>query len=573
MSSTRAQEILDLMPSLGLSTSPSCRAQAQSRITSLLSPANAFPELWVDPYTISYGHRHNKRQYSDTSIREAVDSIYAITFLLKTKALDRESGAALLPAIMLCVRRLWDPLVHWLEFLHPREENVVPSLDVVEAVATALMSFSVAKSHMSSLLEQTPQLYRLFMDLWLHFPAYTGTVQCFDPDTTEIFRDMSAIVLCTTLVTRPVSRDLDTTAVREALAAVKGRTRRLYRSAVECLWYCRDDRGDFNPEVVNGHLNAILFLVEDAMPIRLYPRDVVLSVVQLIYKTESHPLDTQTPLAMLACKLLHRIWSTADDNRSLIWALKAGVLPLMMSLNKKLGDYDVSRAVMFALERSVFLPVARTLGGLENQSCFKQSELGEELDPNGFTEGELELRFRIMRDLSDALKICANDQCERKQPFDESARVRVCPCFRARYCSAGCQRAHWAQHGLKCSCWTLPVFHCDYGNLRPLELHFAGIIGLYYLQRFVLHILEEFGAHAREQPSVGYGQKIIINCRQHVLPGYELEFVKTQAGARAGWVKVIMVLGGAPGNVFTISWGYRSVDAFRDAFVFDEALE
>ena len=64
-----------------------------------------------------------------------------------------------------------------------------------------------------------------------------------------------------------------------------------------------------------------------------------------------------------ACGVLYQIWfeEKGSGSRALCWALRAGILPLILSLRRQGTDENLTTALNFIAERSISVPVARAL--------------------------------------------------------------------------------------------------------------------------------------------------------------------------------------------------------------------
>ena len=91
--------------------------------------------------------------------------------------------------------------------------------------------------------------------------------------------------------------------------------------------------------------------------------------------------------ARLICKLFHTIWMTCYDGRSVAWALRAGVLPLMVALNAEEETTMVSDALFAITGKACHVRVIRALRSSDGGevmsfrgSVFRKPEELEELD-------------------------------------------------------------------------------------------------------------------------------------------------------------------------------------------------
>ncbi|KAL1730885.1 hypothetical protein EV714DRAFT_283796 [Schizophyllum commune] len=493
MAAPRTREILHILDSL-----ETIQPWTQSRLIALLALEDTFSELQIDPLTL----QEHQRQPRNPRVVGAMTATQAVTRTLVFTA-DRSDLQSIRDSAQ-CIR--FDGRI----------------AEVLVSAYSALVS---SKDLLFDLMEQTPEFFSLLFDLWLHFPGYTSTSRRFEPLAMHLFSFVSSAVM---LLTVYPDADDDTvlrahsTAVREAMLVTRMRPKRMYKRAVQYMQYCRNAGNT----LVYG-LRTLTFLIKGALAIPCHSRQTIHLLVELLRETNrGTDEEAADATGADACALLEEIWLTDEGHRSLIWALQKGVLHLLMELNVRTSG-RITHILSYVCKRSIFLPVARTLGEVSPQSSFRFAKMHSEV--NG-TDVDIQYRERLK--VLDSLlpeKLCGNDECGYVL-IDEQRQMKACRCFRIRYCSLDCQQAHWPVHRSTCDYRTFPRFIMRLGELRPIEIHYAASLTLLYLKRVGSAIVSEIDAHLARlaDPSEKRIFVVKIDFLNEVLPRHEINAFTTE---------------------------------------------
>ena len=189
------------------------------------------------------------------------------------------------------------------------------------------------------------------------------------------------------------------------------RPKRMYKRSVQYMQHCRNAGGTLVYGVCSIQLRTLTYLIKGALPIPRHSRETINLLVELIRETNTGTdEDAADATGADACALLLEIWFTDERHRSLIWALQKGVLRLLMELNFRTGGRitDILSDLSYVCKRSIFLPVARTLGEVSPQSSFRFAEMHSEV--NG---ADLDIQHRERLKVMNSLlpeKLCGNEE-------------------------------------------------------------------------------------------------------------------------------------------------------------------
>ena len=226
MAAPRTREILHILNSL-----ESIQPWTQSRLIALLALEDTFPELQIDPLTL----QEHQRQPGNPRVVGAMTATQAVTRTLVFTA-DRSDLQSIRDSAVRCTRRLWLSLIRWLDFIHPKQQCIRFDNRIAEVLVSAYSALVSSKDLLFDLMAQTPEVFSLLFDLWLHFPEYTNTSGQFEPLSMHLFSSVSSAVM---LLTVYPDADDDTilrahsTAVREAMLVTRMRPKRMYKRSVQ----------------------------------------------------------------------------------------------------------------------------------------------------------------------------------------------------------------------------------------------------------------------------------------------------------------------------------------------------
>ncbi|KAL1686518.1 hypothetical protein GGG16DRAFT_64158 [Schizophyllum commune] len=352
MAIPRYQTLQELIQRMDKETSPSSRQSLSQQITSLA--------------TLGAGDVHVLRQnpfdYPSTiavPLGDIITDLNTISVILSMCKLEVESLTNL---AIEQVRSLWSELVMWCDFLHPGNLVLCRNVSLSPLVIVGTSSCMAAtltyvfrwKHRFLDLLGQAPQLYRIAIDLWLRFPIYTQQSD-FDENTYTTY-DLLMNTLPTVFAIKGEPPSVvDFIAKEEALAAVGHRAGRLYRKAMFCLKLCVKSRHGEAASMTSSQISAMRFLVKHVLPMPCFPRDFVRDIVRITCILQRR---NRIDNAVAGCRLLEDVWEKATDDRSIIWAINAGIMPVLIAVNR---DGYLTPTMKIVVKRTVFLPVARTL--------------------------------------------------------------------------------------------------------------------------------------------------------------------------------------------------------------------
>ncbi|KAI5896700.1 uncharacterized protein SCHCODRAFT_02491974 [Schizophyllum commune H4-8] len=394
----------------------------------------------------------------------------------------------------------WTTIVLWMDFLHPVHHVGTERLERVPllTLCRAFHRLTQTEGPVHEFARETPRLYQLLLLLYLRFDKYR-----------PVQIDKTTVLKCLTLLSltarqamwrvdkRPyehlygegrfhtVMKDIaNTLFIDAALSAVGHRPRRLYRKVVlhlQLFVTAIRECPDADITLADPAISAFGELAGEVLPIRAHSRIVIEQLVDLARVFFNMPDGRGKNGARLICKLFHTIWMTCYDGRSVAWALRAGVLPLMVALNAEEETKMVSDALFAITGKACHVRVIRALRSSDGEvmsfrgSAFRKPEELDELDR--WLRGRADLwhwEYQNQR--------CHSQQCTRRES-SEPAAVRFCHCYNVAYCSKECQRADWEEHR-KTSCvnmdWGVQYIGFMQGDLSPLDAHFVACCTMHY---------------------------------------------------------------------------------------------
>ncbi|TRM64389.1 hypothetical protein BD626DRAFT_629338 [Schizophyllum amplum] len=287
------------------------------------------------------------------------------------------------------------------------------------------------------------------MWLWLHLPDMCRSRSQQIPGTDDIIQDLlwyqitnDAIIYALSLPgTNPRNpKTFDMVAARETFASVNHHPSRLVaytiRNVIYLLASLRKASGNATIEDENDVSQSVMFAITNLDQITtnididgVRKRDVT-ALVDLMRELHTTPGHRST--AFDACSLLCSLCqNTSTEHRPIVWALKRGLFPLLISL---------SRTVFNERERSVLcdmfmhiaiwtshLPVAAAFCNYREEATFSAAGL-EDVDKWTLIDEEVLRRCEMVRQMYD-LK-CQYPSCVLSQDLAERRMaLRRCQCY------------------------------------------------------------------------------------------------------------------------------------------------
>ncbi|TRM58410.1 hypothetical protein BD626DRAFT_573623 [Schizophyllum amplum] len=455
-------------------------------------------DLKIDPFALDSSHWDLR----SSAVNRALTNLEAVEEVL---VIPEAHFELLLQPVLNCVRDLWPSIVSWLDFFHPMHHNGTQRMQrtPLETVTCLISSLFTLKGSLPDLFADTPRIYRLLFDLLVRFDVY------FDmPRMSAMLHKcvgrLGYAVLGYALWTpnkdleggetmQMENRTEDLAVLHALLEVVRYRRRFLYRriaSQAHILLRHFVLRGGAIGDDNNLHnqLELLRGLANRFVPIYDCPREVVLRLVQITQ--EILTVAGGPAIALTAITALHAMWRSSGDRRSLVWSLRAGVLPAILTLRgvqpirhaaNSLGTISLgamSVDVLRALDSSGrALDIAGGLLGLDDKPLDKKIQA--EVNQN--------LRDRIALIRSLYKKTCAYGQCT-STVEQARATLRRCSCQTVCYCCKQCQRRDWFTHWRACR--ENQVIG-TVGDITPLDAHFLMLCGRARLRSIVPDVLAE----------------------------------------------------------------------------------
>ncbi|KAL1700659.1 hypothetical protein EV121DRAFT_213731 [Schizophyllum commune] len=393
----------------------------------------------------------------------------------------------------------------WLTYLHP-DNGFLPLIDpgysrqsiaytekMIELYfAIFRISADTITPQLVDLFRQTPHIYSMLVETWLDFPTYLLTDKG-RYEGTRYLTNLGYLVdaMGAALDSQPglSEGELISEVLRvQILAAVKSRTLRLYEGAIHVLRVGLDqmDAPHTCAEyAIQRQLHILLFLV-DKIPLRHYPRDLIRSIVQQASRMHT---DEQR---VAICNFVGWIWFLDKDCRSMTWAIRDGILPLIVTSNV---NEELSYALNMLAMKSVHMPVTRSLAAIGGPPSFTGQNLPDKAAVDAL-DAEFKKRIDIMRSLHS--RVCSNPQCA--SSGEQPRTTRRCVCFEAFYCSSECQRTHRKTHKERCIDRAHRKLDPAAPFRRPIDAYFVSKLTMDYVERFHDNILADIRRTMSEAP-------------------------------------------------------------------------
>lgn len=137
--------------------------------------------------------------------------------------------------------------------------------------------------------------------------------------------------------------------------------------------------------------------------------------------------------------VLRGIWHTAQDERALAWAIRDGIVPLLLTIYDTKDRSGASEMLGYIAVRSIHVSVLRALSLTGDAAIIGRGGFRNPEIPRLVIDGRTSIMCRTYR------KVCSSDQCGPEANAPQKC-LRRCPCLMACYCSSACQLAHWNTH-------------------------------------------------------------------------------------------------------------------------------
>ncbi|TRM58395.1 hypothetical protein BD626DRAFT_511736 [Schizophyllum amplum] len=479
-----------------------------NRIKTLLRSPHVFDPLRASPADI----RH--RDSPSSTVTRAEGSLAALGHVLilvsrwqnttagvKPNMLPGEYINWIRPRLEVILRDIWLDLLTWIDFIHPKHR----------ARASA-GSNTMRIVILSRLLQHIdPHLYTMLFDLWLRFDAYFAHPEGLGDDQasdcfTRLVKTIYDYAIWGAGALDPSynAQSADTVALQAALSAVGHHPRRLYRHAIRnaeisaaSVIRLPASSAGMRQAALKFHLTITGLLADRLMPIPNHARDATIALVHLLRTLSTSATGKEA--ATLVCGLLHSVWRTADDRRTMVWALRAGVSPLMRDLQIEVSSSHTVNAIDLVVHFSAGVNVLRALaaGARDNPHADGEETLGF-LDAEAEAWGKA--RISLLRSSSAVPQTCSYSECQYRDELPTHS-LRRCTCFSAWYCSTECQHRDRAAHAKFCAANEI-MFS---GGAIPLhDAHFLVVCGREYAHASMVAILNEIHRTRSTMQAAGY---------------------------------------------------------------------
>ncbi|KAI4519841.1 hypothetical protein K525DRAFT_271352 [Schizophyllum commune Loenen D] len=427
-------------------------------------------------------------------------------------------------AVACSVRRIWHHLIPWLDYLHPMHHVGTERLkDIpVDTMCEIFRRLLRMKPILLDLFVQTPLVYGLLFVLWLRVGDYTSSPSA-----------RKSVFSCADLLDEAVLKHaswqsgvspavvdyklVDQSALEGARWATRDHTRKIYTRLIShCRMILEEIPQGATPTArmdllgsLRNKLNSIQLFTEPLAPVSTMPREVMVSLVDLLRAmrslaaeaagspaSENAMADEIRSVADGICFTFTSIWKNSEDRRALVWSLRAGVLPLIIALHREQKTLRVTEVLRVIATETVYAEVAR-----------EQPEIASEELLESAATAVVRERLELAR--VSYQKACSYSRC-RTTTGSARESIRRCPCLSVYYCSTDCQRLDWPTHRADHKSDTFGVPWMWHGPMSPMSAHFLRLCGKEYMRTHLGAVLDSITELSRTLSSPAWTIHIII---------------------------------------------------------------
>ncbi|KAL1679191.1 hypothetical protein EV122DRAFT_210353 [Schizophyllum commune] len=304
-----------------------------------------FADLTIDPFLLDDKHWDLRTP----TICKGIRCLQALGNMLLPEL--NEGDAPLQRLVASYVRPLWPSIITWIDYVHPihrprRQRRANCPFNALACVFYGLFSINHL---LRDLLDKTPRLYQLLFDLWVNLDRY-----CSLPRALLTERRLSLLFMAIQPALHPDTAPpvwdkagfksfemtgFDEVAKEAILWPVKHRPHLFFQRVMRVLELCvgallpdADTWTGFGRVFVD-QLVLVGDLASRDIPTPSHTRKTVRSAVAILRYLIANVDETDFPEALFS--ILKAIWKSAEDHRSLLWALRAGAFEMFLAFQTK----------------------------------------------------------------------------------------------------------------------------------------------------------------------------------------------------------------------------------------------
>ncbi|TRM56496.1 hypothetical protein BD626DRAFT_519396 [Schizophyllum amplum] len=526
---------------------------AKSKLVAQIETIVKNPSLFTELLAVYTDYTQEQDTCREIDISPALRSLETLGTLCILAITALRSEVKLTGRVCELLRRIWHPLVEWLDILHPGHELVPVGSHVMRSLIPLYSFIFQQKASLVAALEDAP--YQLV-------PQFAGLCEM----VKGALMDSNA--------------QLDVLAVEYGLRAVNFNVPRFCRLALGGVNCALDHWRVSHAQDLAMHQLELLYdlVVRQPGVFRMHSRSFVRNLSRIARALDALP-DGRDP-AIGACVILLGMAMGDESGEVAAWVVREPVMPLMLEIDGEEDEPEVG-SLRWALSdglsgiarKTVFYSVVRAL-------CRHQLRPEHWLrfgkGPTREVIGEVMYRrvnlFRKEYRKTD----CANAQCPRK---GTPVHSRHCACFYIRYCSRTCQRTDWAQHRHDC----LSYLRWEADGLEDIraagfsrkELNFISNLSRYYVDQHVVRILEDIdriAGHSQTPPLILLTVDLVSMPPTHMV---KLRKPSPIFGPSAGdiivYVSVMTPNGNGPLRAAILDYSREELDSFAEGRVEEDS--